>query len=109
APLRLDDLLQGRESGPAAQIAVHDTISGQTPDLALISLSLCGLIVARDYRLHDPETPMGPVLRELALECENNLLTIGRLWVDSALYGVMPDMKNDRRLIETVPDSLRVL
>lgn len=113
APLRLDALLQdnGEEvlSGDAAQIAVHDSISGQTPDLALISLSLCGLIVVRDYPLALKDGPLGPVLRELVVACEDNLVTVGRLWLDSACYGIAPDPEEDRETILSIPDRLRIL
>lgn len=109
APLRLDDLLQDRTEGDVAQIAIHDSISAQTPDLALISLSLCGLIIARDYPHALKDGPYGPVLRELAVAAEDNLFTVGRLWVDSTCHGIMPDVKVDRPTLESIPDRLRIL
>lgn len=109
APLRLDDLLQDRIPGEEGQIAVHDSISDQTPDLALVSLSLCGLIMARDYPVFFADGPMGPVMRELALAAEDNLKTVGRLWLNAAIYGIAPAGKADRAVIESVPDRLRIL
>lgn len=108
APLRLDALLQGQEKADAAQIAVHDSMSGQTPDLALISLSLCGLIVARDFPLELKDGPYGPVLRELIVCAEDNLFTVGRLWLDCN-YGITPDPKIDRETVTSIPDRLRIL
>ncbi|MCB1538263.1 MAG: hypothetical protein H6865_02880 [Rhodospirillales bacterium] len=108
APLRLDDLMQDRVHGDAAQIAVHDSIAAQTPDLALISLSLCALIVARDFPVELKDGPGGPVLRELTVACEDNLLTVGRLWLDTVCNGIKP-ARSDRDVIATIPDRLRIL
>jgi hypothetical protein len=109
APLKLDDLLQGREGGQAAQIAVHDSIAHQTPDLALISLSLCGLIIVRDFPNALKENGLGPILRELIVAGEDNLATVGRLWLDSICHGIKPHPKSDRVTIESIPDRLRIL
>jgi len=109
APLKLDSLLQGMEKGDIAQIAVHDSMRTQTPDLALISLSLCALVVGRDYPIRLKDGPLGPVLRELAVACEDNLLTVGRLWLDSVLNGIAPDPKADKDTILSIPDRLRIL
>ena len=109
APLKLDALLQGMEKGDIAQIAVHDSMRTQTPDLALISLSLCALVVGRDYPIRLKDGPLGPVLRELAVACEDNLLTVGRLWLDSVLNGIDPDPRADKDTILSIPDRLRIL
>ncbi len=109
AALKLDDLLQGKAHGDPAQIAVHDSISGQTPDLALISLSLCGLVVVRDFPMALKDGFMGPVLRELIVAAEDNLFSVGRLWLDSICHGMAPDPKADRITIESIPDRLRIL
>jgi hypothetical protein len=109
AALRLDALLQGQEKGDAAQIAVHDAIGGQTPDLALISLSLCALIITRDYPAALKDGEMGPVLRELTVAAEDNLVSIGRLWLDTSCYGIEPDMDTAKDVILSIPDRLRIL
>jgi hypothetical protein len=109
APLRLDALLQGQEAGDAAQIAVHDAIGGQTPDLALISLSLSALVIARDFPLELKDGEMGPVLRELIVASEDNLITVGRLWLDTSCYGIEPDIKEARAVVASIPDRLRIL
>lgn len=109
AALKLDDLLQGKAYGQPAQIAVHDSISGQTPDLALISLSLCGLVVVRDFPIALKDGYMGPVLRELIVVCEDNLLSVGRLWLDSVCHDMTPDPVMDRATIESIPDRLRIM
>lgn len=109
APLRLDALLQGQETGDAAQIAVHDVIGGQTPDLALISLSLSALIIARDFPANLKDGEMGPVLRELIVASEDNLVSVGRLWLDTSCYGIEPDLKEARTIIASIPDRLRIL
>lgn len=106
AALRLDALLQGQEAGDAAQIAVHDSIGGQTPDLALISLSLCALVVARDF---PQDADMGPVLRELTVTAEDALVTVGRLWLDTSCYGIEPDKDEASEIILSIPDRLRIL
>lgn len=109
APLRLDVLLQGHEGSEGAQVAVHDSISSQTPDLALISLSLCALVIARDFPENLKDGPYGPVLREMIVACEDNLFTVGRLWLDSVCYGVASDPKADHETILSIPDRLRIL
>lgn len=109
AALKLDDLLQGKAHGEPAQIAVHDSISDQTPDLALISLSLCGLVVVRDFPMALKDGYMGPVLRELIVVCEDNLLSVGRLWLDSVCHALTPDPVMDRTTIESIPDRLRIM
>lgn len=109
AALKLDDLLQGKAHGDPAQIAVHDSISDQTPDLALISLSLCGLVVLRDFPIALKDGYMGPVLRELIVVCEDNLLSVGRLWLDSVCHQLTPDPIMDRETIESIPDRLRIM
>lgn len=109
AALRLDALLQGQTEEDAGQIAVHDTIGGQTPDLALISLSLCALIVARDFPLDLRDGEMGPVIRELSVSAEDNLVTVGRLWLDTSCYGIEPDVKEAKAVILSIPDRLRIL
>ncbi|HEY8964038.1 MAG TPA: hypothetical protein VIN59_06215 [Alphaproteobacteria bacterium] len=109
APLKLDALLQGQEKGDIAQIAVHDAMRSQTPDLALVSLSLCALIIARDFPRSLKDGPYGPVIRELAFMCEDNLLTVGRLWIDTVVNGILPDPKADKETILSIPDRLRVM
>jgi hypothetical protein len=109
APLRLDDLLQGQTQGQRAQIDVHDSLSEQTPDLAVISLSLCGLIIARDFPHDLKDGYMGPILRELIVAAEDNLVTVGRLWLDTVCHDVKPDPKADRITIESIPDRMRIL
>ncbi|MBU6235200.1 MAG: hypothetical protein KGQ41_05095 [Alphaproteobacteria bacterium] len=109
AALRLDALLQGQEEENTAQIAVHDAIGGQTPDLALISLSLCALIIARDFPLELKDGEMGPVIRELVVSAEDNLVTVGHLWLDTSCYGIAPDMKQARPIILSIPDRLRIM
>jgi hypothetical protein len=109
APLKLDALLQGQEKGDIAQIGVHDAMSAQTPDLALISLSLCALVVGRDFPLVLKDGACGPVLREMLVACEDNLLTVGRLWLDSVLNEIAPDPKADKETILSIPDRLRIL
>ena len=107
AALRLDALLQGQEEAvDTAQIAVHDAIGGQTPDLALISLSLCALVVARDF---PPGADMGPVLRELSVSAEDALVSVGRLWLDTSCYGIEPDKEEAKEIILSIPDRLRIL
>ncbi len=108
APWRLDDLLQNRAEGNDGQVAVHDSLTGQTPDLALISLSLCGLIVARDFPVELKDAHAGPVLRELVMACDENLLTVGRLWLDTVCHGIAP-ARADRETIKSIPDGLRIL
>jgi len=109
APLKLDALLQGQEKGDIAQIAVHDSMRAQTPDLALISLSLCALVVGRDFPRDLKDGHCGPIVRELAVACEDNLLTVGRLWLDAMLNGIEPDPKSDKDTILSIPDRLRIL
>jgi len=109
APLKLDALLQGQEKGDISQIAMHDSIGGQTPDLALISLSLCASIIVRDFPITLKDGPCGPVLRELLFACEDNLLSVGRLWIDSACHNIQPDPKEDKEIILSIPDRLRIL
>lgn len=106
AALRLDALLQGMEAGDAPQIAVHDAISGQTPDLALISLSLCALVVGRDF---PAEAAITPVLAELRACAEDNLVTVGRLWLDTSCYGIEPVREEAEAIILSIPDRLRIL
>ncbi len=105
AALRLDALLQGQETGDLPQIAVHDAIGGQTPDLALISLSLCALVIGRDF----PATDMGPILTELRICAEDNLITVGRLWLDTSCYGIVPEREAAQAIIMSIPDRLRIL
>jgi hypothetical protein len=105
AALRLDALLQGQELGDIPQIAVHDAIGAQTPDLALISLSLCALVVGRDF----PATDMGPILSELRISAEDNLVTVGRLWLDTSCYGITPERDAAQAIIISIPDRLRIL
>lgn len=109
APLKLDDLLQGQAHGQPAQIAVHDSISHQTPDLALISLSLCGLIVVRDFPMALKDGWCGPILRELIVVAEDNLVSVGRLWLDSICHGIKPEPKTDSKIIGSIPDRLRIM
>jgi|GEM_PF-2072219 len=109
APLKLDDLLQGQTRGEPAQIAVHDSISHQTPDLALISLSLCGLIVVRDFPHVLKDGYCGPILRELIVCAEDNLMNVGRLWLDSICHGIKPEPKSDSKVIGSIPDRLRIM
>lgn len=109
APLKLDDLLQGQTHGEPAQIAVHDSISHQTPDLALISLSLCGLIVVRDFPMALKDGYCGPLLRELIVVAEDNLMNVGRLWLDSICHGIKPEPKADSKVIGSIPDRLRIM
>jgi len=109
APLRLDALLQGQAKGDAGQIAVHDSVGAQTPDLALISLSLCGLVIARDYPETLKDGMAGPIIRELIMAAEDNLVTVGRLWLDSSCYGIAPDPAVDKEIILSIPDRLRIL
>ncbi len=109
AALRLDALLQGTESGDVPQIAVHDAIGGQTPDLALISLSLCALIVTRDFPADLKDGEMGPVLRELTVAAEDNLVTVGRLWLDTSCFGIEPELDKAREVVASIPDRLRIM
>ncbi len=111
AALRLDALLQGTEAGDAPQVAVHDAIGSETPDLALISLSLCALIIARDFPTQNngQNNGISPVLRELTVCAEDNLVTVGRLWIDTSCYGIEPERDVAKAVILSIPDRLRIL
>lgn len=109
APLCLDNLLQGITPPETGQIAMHDAISGQTPDMALLSLSLCGAIIVRDFPHDLKDGWCGPLLRELLVDGEDNLCTVGMLWLNANCYGIEPDPKADLKIIKSIPDRLRIL
>ena len=109
APLCLDNLLQGITPSETGQIAMHDAISSQTPDLALLSLSLCGAIIVRDFPTDLKDGWCGPLLRELLVDGEDNLCTVGMLWLNANCYGIEPDPKADLKTIKSIPDRLRIL
>lgn len=111
APLKLDALLQSGDitKRDGLQIDVHDVIGAQTPDMALMSLSLCALIVLRDYPEQLKDGACGPILRELLWDAEDNLLTVGRLWLDTHFNGITPDPKADKETLLSIPDRLRIL
>lgn len=108
AALSLDRLLQSDAPTPEALVEVHDSIRSQTPDLALISLSLCGVLMVRDWPV-DADDDTRPVLQELVTNAEDNLLTVGRLWLDSACHGIAPDPAEDKPILISIPDRLRIL
>ncbi len=105
APIVFDKLVDAPRDDADLQRELHDTLSSQTPDLALISLSLCGLVAARGL----PGQVDGALLTELAHNAEDNLLTVGRLWLDHACYGIAPDAAHDGPILLSIPERLRIL
>lgn len=110
APIKLDTLLQSvNPDTTTLQIDVHDVIGTQTPDMALISLSLCGLLIVRDFPEDLKDGFCGPVLRELVWDAEDNLLSVGRLWIDINFNDIKPDPKTDKETLLSIPERLRIL
>lgn len=105
APIAFDKLIDAPKDDADLQRELHDTLSSQTPDLALISLSLCGLVAARGL----PGQVEHTLLTELAINAEDNLLTVGRLWLDHACYGIAPDAAHDGPILLSIPERLRIL
>jgi len=63
-------------------------------------------VVGRDFPRDLKDSHCGPLIREMAVACEDNLRTVGRLWLDSVLNGITPDPKADKETILSIPRPL---
>lgn len=122
APLRLHHMLEKDfpKAGDAAAISVfdatpylgelHDSLSAQGPDDALLSLSLMGWII-EDYcsYIYSDAEALRPLCAEMKSEAENVIHDLGRLRIDLDSYRAEISDKEIFDHLKGVPDSLCVL
>jgi len=123
SPLRLHDMLEKTFPKPEAfakghvefdatscLAELHDSLSAQGPDDALLSLALMGWII-EDYSsfYYEADDNLRVLVTELKCEAENVIHDLGRLRIDLDSYRAEISEKVIHDHLAGVPDSLCIL
>lgn len=114
APYLFDALVQGVTPDPSLGQKVHEIMGRQSPDVALLSLCLCGLVVARDLRLRlieqgEAAEDLRPLCAELDTHAHESLYALGRLWLDTVVFELDVNPINGLRVLRDIPTNLQVM
>lgn len=116
APYLFDALVQGLNPDPNLHQKVHEIIGKQGPDVALLSLCLCGLVVARDLRLQLISSDkaglledLKPLCAELEQHAHECLYSLGRLWLDTVVFELDVNPLAGLHILRDIPTNLQVM
>lgn len=112
APMGVQQCLLHQQLHDQDKITLHQIISGQQPDVALISLGLCGVVLAN--HLFEREgvetgTELAALVTEMKHIAVNAAEDYGRLWINAAEHEKRETEDNELALLEEAPEILNAL
>lgn len=112
APMGLQECLIHEQLHDADKVALHQMVSGQQPDVALISLGLCGVVLANhlyDQLNIQPGTDLSALVTEMKHIAVNAAEDYGRVWINAREHDKRDDEDDELALLEAAPEVLNAL